>query len=133
MALCCFYEELKTGAKKTLCTSDPKCPEIEGFKRLGSWSVDKCDDCFRSRECADGGAPPDEVRWEKTTPAKMRELIPAGATIWVGTPAAAATVASGKTAAGCRTVANVVICTGDCPDGQRCRAEPGKFIRCTCQ
>jgi len=45
---CCLYNTLDS-AQKTLCTSDPICPNLTNFKFLGGWTVDSCDSCSFSK------------------------------------------------------------------------------------
>jgi hypothetical protein len=46
MPLCCYYE--KGNEKKTICTSAPQSPVIDGWTIKGQWSVDNCRDCLDS-------------------------------------------------------------------------------------
>jgi len=41
---CCLYSAPQS-ATKTLCTSDPACPNLVGFGFLGGWGVPSCGEC----------------------------------------------------------------------------------------
>ena len=43
---CCLYE--KDGRQFRACTTDPKCPDLRGWTRIGSWGVEDCHDCLRA-------------------------------------------------------------------------------------
>lgn len=41
---CCYYE--KDGEKKHICTKGSSCPTLIGWKLIGSWEVDNCQQCW---------------------------------------------------------------------------------------
>lgn len=47
---CCLYE--RGGEDRYICTTDDECPELEGWRFVGSWGVDSCDDCKGERGAA---------------------------------------------------------------------------------